>query len=175
MKDLTKKNLLDETLRVLNSHDKTPADVLWVGAESFGRFSWSDFEKRADIEYDFGYGAQEVAYDLIICGEGWWMTRREYDGSECWQWHEQPEPPQKERAPRLLSCSQTVQVGWKSLQELHEEKWVIVDTTRKDAFAMMGFYPTFKEAEKDRKGYLKSEDLVVMSMQDALDYERGDA
>ncbi|MDU0406154.1 hypothetical protein ML8HA_01956 [Lactococcus lactis] len=34
--------------------------------------------------YDSGYGGQEIAYNLMIKGNGFIMTRGEYDGSEWW-------------------------------------------------------------------------------------------
>lgn len=35
------------------------------------------------IEYDNGYGSQEL-YGIIVFKDGSWLERREYDGSEWW-------------------------------------------------------------------------------------------
>lgn len=50
-----KRNLLQETLNVLEANEKTSADVQFC---SIGEiyFTWKDFEKLADDEYDAGFG-----------------------------------------------------------------------------------------------------------------------
>lgn len=40
--------------------------------------------------YDSGYGKSEVAEDLVIVGDGWWLERNEYDGAEWWEYKETP-------------------------------------------------------------------------------------
>jgi hypothetical protein len=85
-------NLLSETKQVLENHNKEPKDVSWVGSVD-GEFAitWSDFEKIADVEYDSGFGAQEIAKDLVIVfTDGTYMNRGEYDGSEWWEYHQAP-------------------------------------------------------------------------------------
>lgn len=82
-------NLLQETIAAL----RHPEDqVLWVGS-SDGKYaiSWDDFAKiAADTEYDAGYGGAEIAIDLVVVGNGWWLERGEYDGSEWWEFKKQP-------------------------------------------------------------------------------------
>ena len=98
------RNLLDETLEVLSEHGLEPEDVEWVGAESFGHFSWDEFAAvAAHTYYDAGYGAAEVAVDLVVCGAGWWLSRGEYDGSEWWNLHTQPTMPDEHRVPNKLA------------------------------------------------------------------------
>ena len=89
-------NLLKETKRKLNEYDKSLEDIKWVGCTNF-TIPLENFMNCADIEYDDGYGAQEVAIDLIVVGEGWWLERHEYDGSEWWEYKELPHKPIKER------------------------------------------------------------------------------
>jgi hypothetical protein len=86
-----RRNLLEETLAALVAEDKSPQDVLWVGSED-GRYalSWEEFSRIADVEYDPGYGAQEIAADLVVVGDGWWLERWEYDGAEGWSFKECP-------------------------------------------------------------------------------------
>jgi hypothetical protein len=86
-------NLYEETLRELEYHSKKPKDVLWVGS-SDGRYavSWEKFEQLASgVNYDEGYGGQEIDRMLVIVGDNWWMDRREYDGSEWWTFNTKPE------------------------------------------------------------------------------------
>jgi len=85
-----KYTLLTETLETLKHRGYTPEDVICVFTNT-SKFSWEDFAKVADVEYDGGYGAQEVAEDLQIMGKDWWMDRHEYDGSECWVFHAKPD------------------------------------------------------------------------------------
>lgn len=91
-------NLLKETIAKLADFGLTPADVVWCG-NSEGWFTWEDFEKVADVNYDAGYGGNEIAIDLIIAGKGWWLERAEYDGSEWWSLKKQLKKPSKKRVP----------------------------------------------------------------------------
>lgn len=86
------KNLLKETLNVLERNGKTPADVEWVGsADGMLAISWKEFAEIAkDVEYDNGYGGAEVASDLVVVGKDWWLERGEYDGSEWWEFKKIP-------------------------------------------------------------------------------------
>lgn len=88
------KNLLQETLKILKENNKTSNDVEWVGNKKEYAIPWREFVKIADIEYNSGYGAAEIAHDLIIVGRGFYMTRDEYDGSEWWEFHTKPKQPE---------------------------------------------------------------------------------
>ena len=85
-------NLKEETLWSLSRHNKTPEDIKWIGCYLF-KIPQDEFWKLADKEYDNGYGHAEVAEDLFIVGDNWWLTRREYDGSEWWEYNVLPEEP----------------------------------------------------------------------------------
>ena len=85
-------NLLEETKQVLENHEKKPEDVSWIGS-SDGELaiSWAEFEKIANIDYDSGFGAQEIAEDLVVVfKDGNYMDRGEYDGSEWWNFNSTP-------------------------------------------------------------------------------------
>lgn len=84
-------NLLKETLLVLEQVSLTPGDVNWVGSRD-GKYaiSWEQFESIANVEYDAGYGGQEIVVDLVVVGSGWWLSRGEYDGSEWWNYNSPP-------------------------------------------------------------------------------------
>lgn len=86
------KNLLKETIEILTRFGKNTSDVRWVGTQSqLG--TWEDFIKIADIEYDCGYGGNEVEGSLVIVGNNWWLERGEYDGSEWWEFKMLPSEP----------------------------------------------------------------------------------
>jgi hypothetical protein len=44
---------------------------------------YEEFLKKIDVEYDSGYGSQEL-YGNIWYEDGTWSERGEYDGSEWW-------------------------------------------------------------------------------------------
>ena len=96
--ELKKMNLLKETLAVINRSGQTPDDICFIGClptpedkERKIKFqagytcTWARFCTFADVEYDSGYGSQEVARDLtIVFKDGGQMWRQGYDGSESW-------------------------------------------------------------------------------------------
>lgn len=108
-------NLLEETLEVLAAYKLTPDEVLWVGS-SDGTYalSWVEFTRVANVSYDSGYGAAEVASDLVVVGYDWWLERYEYDGSEGWTYKVKP---QRADAPQVFN----VAVGgmWETLDKLN--------------------------------------------------------
>ena len=79
-------NLKDETIEVLTEHDKKITDIAWIGSND-GYIPISEFFIKANVRYDSGFGGQEVADDLVIVGNDFYMTRGEYDGSEWWDYH----------------------------------------------------------------------------------------
>jgi len=84
-------NLLTETEEVLENHKLKPGDVNWVGSRD-GKYSvsWAVFRKLANKEYNEGYGGAKVVMDLVVVGDGWWLERHEYDGSEWWEFKQIP-------------------------------------------------------------------------------------
>jgi hypothetical protein len=87
-----KTNLLKETLTDLQANNKTTNDVYWVGSRD-GLFviNWESFELIAEkTDYYSGYGAQEIARDLVVVGLNWWLERHEYDGAESWRFKTMP-------------------------------------------------------------------------------------
>lgn len=106
-------NLKNETLYKLHANGKKKSDVKWVGCEEFC-IPVEDFWKLADREYDGGFGAAEVATDLLVVGDGWWLERHEYDGSEWWEYKECPRMPEEERkVERVMSGM------WDTLKEIN--------------------------------------------------------
>lgn len=82
-------NLLTETLQILNRHNKTPKGFLWVG-DCYKKTTWENFEKIANINYDNSWGCNEICENLLVVGDGWWLERGEYDGSEWWEFKQNP-------------------------------------------------------------------------------------
>lgn len=51
---------------------------MWSGLEQqvYGWMSWREFQETADVEYNASYGSQNIAPDLLVVGEDWWLERR---------------------------------------------------------------------------------------------------
>ena len=80
------KNLYEETCRKLCDHDKVSDDIIFIGSyDQNYSCTWDEFKILADKSYDNGFGAVEVAENLIIIfGDLSRLERREYDGAEHW-------------------------------------------------------------------------------------------
>ena len=96
--------LLDETLEYLKEKGIDPEkEVKWVGARD-GKYamSFAEFAKKfAEVDYYDQFGHQEIARDLVIVGEDWWLERVEYDGSEWW---DLKKTPILSSAPKNFNC-----------------------------------------------------------------------
>src|SRR5512141_1738040 len=116
-------NLLSETLEAIAPHG--PSDVRWVGTELV-KFSWDEFAALADVECDAGFGSSKVAQDLLVVGDGWWLERHEYDGSEWWEKKACPVEPQRSMKPVALTVDQAKKngiecsCGWENLEDLNK-------------------------------------------------------
>ena len=121
-------NLLEETLESLKENNKNPSDVNWVGSESFGWFTWNEFEKIAiNIEYNNGYGTMIIAEDLVVVGDNWWLERHGEDtGVECWVFKTLPQKPKKHKIPQRIAWKEEYEneyykYGYISLIELNNK------------------------------------------------------
>lgn len=94
-------NLLKETKRDLMENGKTISDIRWVGTNEV-QIPVDVFLALANKEYDNGYGSQHVASDLVVVGDDWWMERREYDGSEWWEFKRSIREPKRTVIPRAV-------------------------------------------------------------------------
>lgn len=114
-------NLLQETLEELEYNGKTMDDIISIQGDEFA-ITREKFIQLADVEYDGGFGAQEVAEDLKLVGEGFWLERHEYDGSECWIYKEQVKPLDNiNHDVKRLTVVGTDMIGWTSLSGLNED------------------------------------------------------
>lgn len=91
-------NLLQETHQILNDNGVSMVDVQFVLSRDSQMGTWNDFVALANIEYDNGYGGHMISSQLYIVGDGWWLERGEYDGSEWWEFKTQPKEL-KEHSP----------------------------------------------------------------------------
>ena len=113
-------NLKNETLQILNENGKRLEDVRWVGCNDFS-IPVPLFWELANQEYDSGFGAQEVAFDLVVVGNDFWIERHEYDGSEWWEFKERPLMPKEVRYVRTLIGRESGP-WWSSLADLNESE-----------------------------------------------------
>lgn len=95
-KEKKEMNLKKETLEILKDNGKTTEDIRWIGGKDI-TIPKDLFWKLADNEYNNGYGGAEVADDLVIVGDNWWLERGEYDGAEWWEFKTLPTKPSVEK------------------------------------------------------------------------------
>jgi hypothetical protein len=110
------KNLFDETLNALNYNGKNLEDIISIQGDDLSISLGNFIEIAQSTNYDSGYGSQYVAKDLKIIGDGWWLERREYDGSEWWEFCTAPKLITEKRNVKYLACNR---YGWSSLKELN--------------------------------------------------------
>jgi hypothetical protein len=96
------KNLYEETMGILAVNGKTLDDIVAVQGEDFAISIDEFIELSKQLDYDSGYGSAHVATDLVIVGDGWWLERREYDGSEWWEFRAAPQPKPEIKSVRTL-------------------------------------------------------------------------
>jgi len=116
------KNLLQETIDALNKYGQSPKDVKWVGTPAWGWFTWEDFERIADIEYDDEKCFPAVAIDLMVVGEDWWLERI-YNYTlqvEWWVYKTYPKKPQVYKVPKYLTSGQAGKEGDLFLHQINE-------------------------------------------------------
>ena len=94
------------------------ADILSMQWHDRG---WREFEALADVEYDDGYGAPEVATDLEIrFQDGTYFVRAEYDGSEWWDAVIPRVNPESSTKPITRLIVSPEETGWMTIAELAE-------------------------------------------------------
>ena len=113
-------NLLEETLGVMDEFGLTYEDVTYVGSENNQyQMTWDEFESLADMDYDSGYGAPEVATDLEIrFQDGAYFVRAEYDGSEWWDAVIPRVNPESSTKPITRLIVSPKEIGWMTIAEL---------------------------------------------------------
>lgn len=108
-------NLWEETIEFLKENSKTFEDVLYIQGGDF-KVTKENFEIVAKkTDYDDSFGAQHVATDLVLVGDGWWIERCEYDGSEWWEF--KTIPTEKDKVVPILYLDRGL---WDTLKDINE-------------------------------------------------------
>lgn len=99
-------NLLGETKDAISRSGHSTDDVRFVGSRD-GELGipWSQAEPVLDIDYDDGYGSQEIAADLVVVfTDGGFLRREEYDGSERWKYEPPFRVPETQKPFKLVKA-----------------------------------------------------------------------
>lgn len=118
-------NLLKETIEVIEENGKTIEDVMFIGSsDGKYRLSFDEFKEIANVNYNAGYGAPQVATDLMIYfNDNSYILRKEYDGSEWWEVQPKrifrPNDAFK-KYDRVIATSE--ELGWVSLHKMMAKK-----------------------------------------------------
>ena len=110
-------NLYEEIVEKLEFHNKTINDILWIGTSKNKVNKEIFLEESKKLKYDNGYGISVINEDLIIAGNGWYLTRWEYDGSEGFEYITLIEEPKEE-----IECSKDFIIPSKYLRDFKWEK-----------------------------------------------------
>ena len=116
-------NLLQETLEDIADTGHTTDDIIYIGSLVTGHCcTLEEFTQLADVDYDDGFGSQEVASDLVIVfKDSSFLKRVEYDGSEKWEYVPIFKFPEKLKPISRLVADEG-EVGLCTLSELNESK-----------------------------------------------------
>lgn len=115
-------NLLHETREAIGRSGYAEKDIIFIGSEYTGHScTWEEFTELANIEYDSGFGAAEVAQDLIIVfSDGAKMRRGECNGSEWWEFATPFIKPEETKPIKRLTVRGVDKIGWESLESLNK-------------------------------------------------------
>lgn len=114
-------NLLWETAGILNELEYSTNDIAFIGSRD-GKYScsWNEFKILANKNYDNGFGAPEVATDLIILFKNnSWIERDSYDGSEWWKYVARFRSLDKTLPIKRLFA---VEAGWETIEDIQKEQ-----------------------------------------------------
>lgn len=93
------RNAKEEYLRAIEGYNVIAASINFQTIRDESEFKlkplytteeYNDFLNFLDVEYDNGYGGQNL-YGVIYCEDGIWLQRGEYDGSEWWDIFKYPD------------------------------------------------------------------------------------
>lgn len=113
-------NLLQETKEAIADSGHSEDQIVFIGSEETGhQCTWEQFQALADVEYYSGFGAAEVAQDLVVVfSDGTKLWRGEYDGSEWWEYSRPFQRPEASLPiERLVVASR--KAGWKKLANIN--------------------------------------------------------
>lgn len=118
-------NLLEETIDAIKASGHVPADIVFIGSPNTGHHcTWEKFKIIADVEYDEGYGLQNVASDLVIeFSDETRLVRTEYDGSEAWRYIRKFSiPDQPHPISKLVRDEGDRRMYYRTLAELNKDE-----------------------------------------------------
>lgn len=108
-------NLLKETEEILKQNDIEITDILWIGSSKDDFYIPLEHAlELMNVEYHSGFGAPEIAEDLIVVGKNWWLERHEYDGSEWWEFKHMPTKPTESKTLNHVAGGK-----WNTLNEIN--------------------------------------------------------
>lgn len=110
-------NLYEELIDKLEHQNKTIEDIEFVCGRDFYVDVNEFLEIAKKTNYDNGFGATEIAKDLLIVGKDWWLERQDYDGSEWFEYKTMPIKPNVKLKILRVGCGM-----WSTLKEINEVK-----------------------------------------------------
>jgi hypothetical protein len=120
---LDTRNFLEETEDFLKDWGGLNK-VSYIGSSN-GKFQCTvkEFRVMADQQYDSGYGGQMVAEDLVIVINDVCLFRKEYDGSERWDFVYMPiflcNKPKKFK--RVICDPKEYDACWSTIENLNKK------------------------------------------------------
>lgn len=83
-------NAFTELEEVLRKNGKTIEDIQGVRVNQYRMKVDIFLSHLSKLYYDNGYGTHVLSDGLYVLGKGWWLSRREYDGAEWWEFNKRP-------------------------------------------------------------------------------------
>lgn len=117
-------NFKKETYEAIEKSGHKRDDVMFVGSyDGEYRIDIDKFDKISDFNYDKGFGAAEIATDLIVCfKDGSYLEREEYDGSEWWRFVEPLKYTTNDEYKDFNYLKiRDGMIGWRSVKEINGE------------------------------------------------------
>ena len=143
-------NVFTELERHFETNGKHNEDVLWYRIyvndhklTGDGSFTQEHLDLMKTIDYDDGYGSQELG-GTIVFKDSSWLERGEYDGSEWWDYKSTPE-----WSPRAESGDSELSWCWADMGDYYimSQKWEDV----KDHDKKGRIYPYIGETASEMK------------------------
>jgi hypothetical protein len=117
-------NVVSEIINEITQQGFETKDISWIGSKD-GQFamSYDDFYmKFGNMEYDNGFGAQELASDLVmVMKDNSYFDRDEYDGAEGWTYNKPPQKQKDSKTMEHICVKEVSEIGWRDLKDLNKE------------------------------------------------------
>ncbi len=112
------RNLLKETLKIMEDNNLHISDIYYIGTRRTS-CTWDQFQILANREYDSGYGGQRVLRFLtIMFHDRSKLVRKEYDGSEWWEYEPVFKIPEYKNPLRTLFYED---ISWDDMYDIDED------------------------------------------------------